>query len=148
MSSVDVASQIVIERPRDEVAAYAADPTNAPTWYVNIRSVEWESAPLPRVGARMTFVAQFLGRRLRYTYEIAEFEPGCALTMRTAQGPFPMETPLHVGDRRTASTRMTLRIRGTPSGFSALLAPIMLPAMRRANRKDLAQPKGLLERRT
>jgi len=145
VSSVDVASQIVIQRPRDEVAAYAADPSNAPAWYVNIRSVEWESAPLLRVGARMTFVAQFLGRRLRYTYEIAEFEPGSALTMRTAQGPFPMETRYTWEAVEPGSTRMTLRNRGTPSGFSALVAPILVPAMRRANRKDLERLRGLLE---
>jgi hypothetical protein len=43
------------------------------------------------------------------------------------------------------STRMTLRNRGEPAGFSKLMAPIMQPAMRRANRKDLAHLKALLE---
>ncbi len=145
MSSVDVSSKIVIQRPRDEVAAYAADPRNAPAWYVNIRSVEWSSAPLLTVGARMTFVAHFLGRRLRYTYELIEFEPGRALTMRTAQGPFPMETHYSWETVDSGSTRMTLRNRGTPSGFSALVAPFIVPAMRRANRKDLVRLKALLE---
>jgi hypothetical protein len=42
-------------------------------------------------------------------------------------------------------TRMTLRNRGEPSGFSKLFAPFMASAMRRANRKDLAQLKALLE---
>jgi hypothetical protein len=34
----------------------------------------------------------FLGGRLTYTYEITDFTPGERLVMRTAQGPFPMET--------------------------------------------------------
>ncbi len=44
------------------------------------------------------------------------------------------------------STRMTLRSRGEPSGLSKLAAPFMAVAMHRANRKDLARPKSLIER--
>lgn len=42
-------------------------------------------------------------------------------------------------------TRMTLRNRRTPSGFSKMAAPFMAKAMRRANQKDLALLKRLLE---
>lgn len=40
---------------------------------------------------------------------------------------------------------MRLRNRGEPTGFSRLLAPLMAPAMRRANRKDLRRLKAILE---
>jgi hypothetical protein len=82
----------VIERPRAEVSEYSANPDNAPTWYVNIKSVEWKTPPPIGVGSRIAFVAQFLGRRMAYTYEIVELVRGERLVMRTAQGPFPMET--------------------------------------------------------
>ena len=90
--AVDVRTEIEIARPRQEVAAYATDPTNAPEWYENIESVRWETDPQPAVGSRATFVARFLGRRLEYTYEFNELAPGERLVMATAQGPFPMET--------------------------------------------------------
>lgn len=76
--TVDVLTEVVIDRPPVDVAAYAGHPDNAPEWYVN--------------------------------------------------------------------TRMTLRNRGEPSGFSKIVAPIMAAAMRRANRKDLARLKSILER--
>ena len=145
--AVDVMTEIVIDRPRAEVAAYAGDPANAPRWYVNIKSVEWETPPPLGVGSRMAFVAQFLGRRLAYTYEVAELVAGERLVMRTSQGPFPMETTYTWETVSEAATRMTLRNCGEPSGFSKLAAPFMASAMRKANRKDLEQLKAVLEAR-
>jgi uncharacterized membrane protein len=142
---VDVQSEIVIGRPCDQVAAYAADPSHAPDWYVNISSVEWLTDPPVRVGSRMAFVARFLGRRLAYTYEIVEHVPGERLVMRTAQGPFPMETTYTWRADRDDRTRMTLRNRGEPAGFSRLASPFVAVAMRRANRNDLAALKARLE---
>ncbi len=66
--AVDVLTETVIHRPVDEVAAFAADPANAPRWYANISSVEWETPPPAGVGSRIAFVAHFLGRRIAYTY--------------------------------------------------------------------------------
>ncbi|HEU5108566.1 MAG TPA: SRPBCC family protein, partial [Micromonosporaceae bacterium] len=142
---VDVVSEIAIDRPRERVAGYAADPSHAPRWYVNIESVDWLTEPPVRVGSRMAFVARFLGRRLAYTYEVVELIPGERLVMRTAEGPFPMETTYTWHDEGPARTRMTLRNRGTPAGFAAVAAPFLAPATRRANRKDLAALKRLLE---
>src|ERR671925_2297372 len=90
--SVDVTTETVIDRPVDHVSMFAADPGNAPRWYANIESVEWVTPPPIGLGSRIGFVARFLGRRLAYTYEIAELVPGKLLVMRTADGPFPMET--------------------------------------------------------
>jgi uncharacterized membrane protein len=143
--AVDVATEIVIDRPCDRVAPYAADPSNAPEWYVNIKAVEWKTSPPLDVGSRLAFVAHFLGRRLSYTYEIVEFVPGRRLVMRTAEGPFPMETTYTWEPAGQSRTRMTLRNRGEPSGFSKIVAPFMAAAMRRANQKDLARLKSVLE---
>ncbi len=141
---VDVVTEITIDRPIDVVAEFAAEPSNAPEWYENIESVESRSEPPLAVGSRMEFVARFLGRRLEYTYEVAEYAPGERFVMRTAEGPFPMETT-YTWTSEGSATRMTLRNRGEPRGFSRFVAPIMVPAMRRANRKDLQRLKARLE---
>ena len=145
--AVDVNTEIVIDRPCVEVAAYAADPSHAPDWYTNIESVTWRSEPPVRVGSTMDFVARFLGRRLAYTYEVVDLVPGERLVMRTAQGPFPMETTYTWQPVDGGRTRMTLRNRGEPAGFGRIAAPVMAAAMRRANEKDLKALKRILENR-
>jgi uncharacterized membrane protein len=140
-----VRTEVTIGRPVEVVSAYAADPTEAPAWYANIESVKWQTDPPLRVGSAVSFVAHFLGRRLEYTYEVVDLVPGDRLVMHTQQGPFPMETTYTWQPAGDASTHMTLRNRGQPSGFSKVGAPLMAAAVRRANTKDLANLKRILE---
>ena len=142
---VDIRTAIDIDRPRLDVAGYAADPDNATAWYQNIKAVEWKSSRPLVVGSRIAFLAQFLGRTLSYTYEVTDLIPGERLVMGTADGPFTMETTYLWHDTPSGGTRMTLHNRGSPSGFSNILAPLMAGAMRRANEKDLARLKEILE---
>ena|SRR6187549_2637223 len=141
---MDVVTDIVIDRAPDVVAAYASNPDNVPRWYTNIESVEWQTERPVRVGSRIAFVAHFLGKTLAYTYEVTELDAG-HLVMRTAQGPFPMETTYRWQFAGEGKTRMTLRNRGEPAGFSKWVAPFMAVAVRRANQKDLALLKQRLE---
>ncbi|MEX2624749.1 MAG: SRPBCC family protein [Acidimicrobiia bacterium] len=142
--AVDVLTEVVIDRPVELVAAYAADPGRAPEWYKNIESVTWETPPPLRIGSRLGFVARFLGRRLSYTYEVRDYVPGERLVMATAEGPFPMETTYTWSASGHGATRMTLRNRGEPAGFSKVTALAMAAAMRRANQKDLANLRSIL----
>jgi uncharacterized membrane protein len=143
--AIDVATEVEIDRPRAEVAAYASDPDNAMAWYANIESVEWETPKPLALGSRFAFVARFLGRRLEYVYEVRELVPDERFVMATTEGPFAMETTYSWTDAADGYSRMLLRNRGEPSGFSRIVAPLMAVAVRRANRKDLARLKRILE---
>ncbi|MCI0634605.1 MAG: SRPBCC family protein [Actinobacteria bacterium] len=141
---VDVLTQIEIERPRGDVASFAADPSNATRWYRNIHAVTWETSPPLAVGSRVRFRARFLGRTLEYTYEVREFEPLERLVQGTTDGPLSMETTYAWSDTERG-TQMTLRNRGEPEGFMGMIGGVLEAAMRRANRADLARLKALLE---
>lgn len=144
-SAVDVSTSIIINRPKAEVAAYAANPDNVPAWYVNIRSVEWKTSRPLVLGTLLAFKANFLGRELSYIYEIVEYIPGQKLRMQTTDGPFEMETTYVWETIDAATSRMTLRNRGNPSGFSRIAAPFMGFMMKRENNKDLARIKAVME---
>ena len=144
---VDVTTEIDIDRPREEVAAFAADPDNTTRWYDDIKAVTWQTERPVRVGSRMDFVAHFLGRRLAYTYEVRALEPCHRLVMSTDAGPFPMETTYIWEDTPAGGTHMKLRNRGEPSGFAAIAAPIMSAQVRKATSRNLALLKAIMEGR-
>jgi hypothetical protein len=146
MRTVDVSTDIIINCPVEEVARFASDPDTATQWYVNIKSVQWKTPKPLKVGSQVEFTAQFMGKKLVYTYEIIDFIPNKKFVMRTANGPFPMETTYIWEVISPNETKMILRNTGTPSGFSRFFAPFMEFAMKKANQHDLKRLKDILEK--
>ena len=144
---VDIRTEIRINCPVGELAAFAIEPDNAPIWYENIKKVEWKSSQPLQKGSLLGFQAKFLGKNLEYVYEVVEWEEDKRFVMRTADGPFPMETTYEFLKIDALTSKIRLRNKGIPKGFSKLMAPFMKGAMRRANNKDLLLLKATLEKK-
>ncbi len=142
---VNVFTEITINKSINEVYEYASNPDNSPEWYKNIKSAEWKTPKPLVIGSMVAFVAHFMGRKLSYTYEFTELIAEQRLVMKTAEGPFPMETTYTWTTIDTQTTKMTLRNKGNPTGFSKLFAPLMATMMKKANTKDLINIKKIIE---
>ena len=110
----------------DVVAAYVCDP-NARAWHKNIESFEWKTEPqASRVQGGIRWPLPQTTTRLHH--EITEYVPSVRLVMKTAQGPFPMETT-YTFSAVEGSTQMALRNRGEPAGFSSVWMALALSVM-------------------
>jgi uncharacterized membrane protein len=142
---VDISSEIVIDRPRAEVAAFAGDPDNAPAWYEHVKRVVWRTRKPLAVGTQVGFLAESLGRQLEFVYEVTLLVPGEQLVMRSEAGRFPMETTYSWRDEPGGGTRMSLSNHAEPRGVGRLSAALLRRSMRRSNVKDLSRLKHVLE---
>jgi uncharacterized membrane protein len=144
---VDVVSEIEIQRPRDEIAAFVLDQDNAPAWIESVESVKWDAWRPLAERSRFTHVSGLLGGRLAYAYEVLELVPGERLVVSTEDGPFAMRTTYTWADAPGGATTMTLHSYGQPESSHRLSVPVIAKALRRANQKDLKRLKDVLERR-
>jgi uncharacterized membrane protein len=143
---VDISSEVVIHRPRTDVAAFATDPANDPVWIGGVRSSRaLRSGPIA-VGSQVERTASFLGRRIDYVNEVVELEPGARLHMRSIRGPFPMEITYSFADA-SEGTRVAIRVRGDAGRFYRLASPVLGAAVKRSVSGDLKRLKALLEGR-
>ena len=88
--SVNIQAEILINRPKSEVAAFAMDSDNDPQWISGIIESKRPTGLPMEEGAQVERVAKFLGRRIEYTNEVVEYDPNGTLVMRSISGPFPM----------------------------------------------------------
>lgn len=147
MKEVKVITSIQIARPIEIVSNFASNPDNATAWYKNIKLVKWISSKPLRMDSQVAFEANFLGKKLSYTYQIIELELPYKMVMTTSQGPFPMTTTYFWEQIDANQTKMTLINEGVPQGFSKLVSPFMAKAMQKANVNDLMQLKSILEKK-
>ena len=143
--STDVTVETMVARPRVEVARYASDWRNDPSWIGGVTEARQVTDGPFEVGTQVLRVASFLGRRIEYVTEAVAHEPGSRLAMHAVRGPFPMDVSYEFEDAGEEATRMRIRARGDASGFYRLAGPLLARAVKRSIAGDLERLKGLLE---
>ena len=144
---VDVTVEVIIDRPRDAVTAYAMNPENDPIWITGIQTARMLTEPPLSIGTRVERLASFLGKRIEYVLEVVEHDGQHLLAMRSVKGPFPMRVRYEFEDA-DGGTRVRIRIQGGATRFYRLAAPLISRRVKRNVQNDLRSLKELLESET
>jgi uncharacterized protein YndB with AHSA1/START domain len=135
---------IVINRPVEEVFAFASNPENIPKWSSLSREVKITSAGPTGVGTIFRSVVALLGRRIEGETEITEYEPNCCFAEKSKSGPFPIENRTTF-ESVDGGTRVNFTTVAEPGGFFKLAEPVLVGMTKRQFEVDFANLKDLLE---
>ena len=144
--AMTMTASIEINRPADAVFDYIANMALNATWQAGMRECRVTSQPPLGVGSTYEQVASFMGRAVRSSFVVTEFDPGRSITIETVESTFPIKVTRSVEPLTAERTRVSARIEGGPGGILGLLAPLMKRMAQRTVRGDYRRLKSLLER--
>jgi uncharacterized protein YndB with AHSA1/START domain len=115
-------STIDIDRPADEVFAYATDPARFPEWQRDIVKVSIEGRD---VGSRFTTIRSIAGSKRSMTQEITENTPPRTWAARGVDGPIRPTATVEVEPLDADRCRATFGLEFDGRGVAAALAPLV-----------------------
>ena len=133
-----------ISRSSEEVFTYLTDPGKLPLWQGMVEEAHQETDGPIEVGARVTEVRTFLGRRMESTLEVTAHEPGRKFDLKVIKGPVPFQVH-HTLTPSDGGTEVTVVADGETGGFFKLAEPIVARPGQRQLEADFATLKDLLE---
>jgi uncharacterized protein YndB with AHSA1/START domain len=137
---------VVVQRPIDEVFAYFTDPATLPEWQASALEAQLEGEGPMRAGSRAVETRKFLGRRMESTMEVLEYEPPRRFTIKASAGPVPFQVTSDLSEE-DGDTLVRSVVEGEPGGFFRLAEPLVVRAVERELRNNLATLKDVLEAR-
>jgi hypothetical protein len=141
---MELNSSVVVVRGAPEVFEYLADMSNNPDWQKGMKSCRWTSDGEIGVGSTYDQVATMMGREIRSSFEVTEFEPGRLIRIVTTESSFPIDVTRSV-DPVGDESKVSAIVRGDSSGFFKLAEPVMKRMVKRSVDGDYARLKSLLE---
>ncbi len=142
--AIDVRPEVLVHRPRPDVAAYMFDPTNDLAWTGGITASR-PTQPGPLVqGAIVERTARFLGRTFTYGYLVTVHEPDRLVELKVDK-PFPMLVRYELDDAPEGATLVAIHAVGSPGRFFGWATPIMARMVRRSITADLDRLRHQLE---
>lgn len=133
-----------IQRPAGEVFAFLAAFDRNPEWETGVlRTTQVPDGPVA-IGTRLIEERSFLGRHIRTTYEVVEYEPDRRIALESRSGPVQVRggytvTPVDGGVRVTDVAEFET------GGFFKLAEPLFTRAARSTIDRNLASLKHALE---
>jgi uncharacterized protein YndB with AHSA1/START domain len=139
---IKIEHSIVVNRPVDEVFAYATDVSKVPEWQTS--ALEAHVDGTMQAGATGAIVRKFLGRRMESNVQFDEYDPPRKFAVRATSGPvqFRVQQTYEPTDE---GARITVVMEGEPGGFFKLAEPLVQRAIRREMEANFATLKDILE---
>lgn len=145
---MELAATRVIERPAAEVFDFFADAANNPDWQKGMVSCEWTSPSPITVGSMYRQEARFMGRPVRTTFEVTQFEPGRSITIESRESTFPISVTRRVEHVAEGRCQVDAQISGGPGGLMTIFRPLIERMAQRSVDADYDRLKVLLEAST
>jgi uncharacterized protein YndB with AHSA1/START domain len=135
-------ASIDIDRPADEVFAYATDPARFPEWQKDVVRVSVEGTD---VGSRFTTVRKVGGSEHTMTQEITENVPPRSWAARGVDGPIRPTATVKVEPLDDGRCRATFSLDFDGRGVAAPLAPMVRRVAAKGAPASYQRLKELLE---
>lgn len=142
MAKVEVS--VVINRPIEEVFAFAANIENNAQWQSGVLKAQVTSEGPIGVGTTYRYVTQLLGRRIEADGEIIEYEPNKKYSFESTSGPFPIEGGLTC-EAAEGGTKVTQVVEADIGGFFKMAEPLVVRTIKKQFEADVGNLKELLE---
>jgi uncharacterized protein YndB with AHSA1/START domain len=139
-----VETDVLIQRPVEEVFAYVVDPANVAQWAGPVVEAKQTSEGPVGLGTTSSRVTQFLGRTIEATYEITEYEPYGLYADRTTSGPVPINSRISFAPV-DGGTKVVIEGELEGAGFFKFAEPLMARMARRQLAADAQTLKDMLE---
>src|SRR5918992_3641080 len=140
-----VERSVTIDQPVDRVFEYVSTPENDPTWVpASLRHEMLSPAPM-RVGSITEEDVCFLGRRMRYAWEITQYEPPTVFALRSVSGPIPATIRVLLESLDSARIKIILVAEVQLRGVYKPMEVVMRWVAQRRFETQLRTLKNLLE---
>jgi hypothetical protein len=137
---------VEVDRPAEEVFAYATDPTRFSEWQKGVVSGHMDSVGAPHVGDRCLTTRRIGFADRPATAELVRFEPPNHWGVRGLDGPIRAMVDVTVEPRSETTAHLTIALDFEGHGVGRLLVPLLVRGeARREMPVNVARLKQRLE---
>jgi uncharacterized protein YndB with AHSA1/START domain len=115
-----------VDRPADEVFAYAIDPTHFHEWQNGVVAGRMDRQGMPEVGDRCVTTRRIGGAERPATSEVVRIDPPHAWSVRGIDGPIRASVDLTVEPLSEIQSRLTINVGFEGHGIGKVLVPLMV----------------------
>lgn len=139
-----VQHSVTIDQPVEQVFAFITDTRNTTRWQPLISEARATLEGPAQIGAQVTEVRTFIGRKMESTYEIVELEPNKRMVLKSVGGPFPYKGTITFESLGNA-TKVTFEAETETRGFFKLADGMIAGSMRKKWETNLSTAKQVVE---